>query len=211
MGQNLYHGMLMPLHDSMPSFMYFRRVLDLLEFKNKASQCFAGNQWCPGVWNSFPFLAWDLRMQTRTHIWFLNKFICTRACACSSNLNYAHKCIENLFLFCIFLPRHASTMTWHHAKFHDFKTKFLNVLDQATMPRCLNFILIFCMGPTPSFHLYRAYCVFQDSLWLLTRLIAHEMYTMQIILLEAPLTYKFEGMLCVSCMSYIIALTFGQS
>ena len=40
MGQNLYHGMLMPLHDSMPSFMNFRRVLDLLEFKNQASQCF---------------------------------------------------------------------------------------------------------------------------------------------------------------------------
>ena len=34
MEQNLYHGMLMPLHDSMPSFMNFRRVLDLLEFKN---------------------------------------------------------------------------------------------------------------------------------------------------------------------------------
>ena len=38
-GQNLYHGMLMPLHDSMPSFMNFRRVLDLLEFKNQVSQC----------------------------------------------------------------------------------------------------------------------------------------------------------------------------
>ena len=25
-----------------------------------------------------------------------NQFICTRACACSSNLNYAHECIENL-------------------------------------------------------------------------------------------------------------------
>ena len=44
----------MPLHDSMPSFMNFRRVLDLLEFKNQASQCFAGNQRCPGVSNSFP-------------------------------------------------------------------------------------------------------------------------------------------------------------
>ena len=30
--------MLMLLHDSMPSFMNFRRVLDLLEFKNKVSQ-----------------------------------------------------------------------------------------------------------------------------------------------------------------------------
>ena len=28
------NGMLMPLHDSMPSFMNFRRVLDLLDFKN---------------------------------------------------------------------------------------------------------------------------------------------------------------------------------
>ena len=49
MGQNLYHGMLMPLHHSMPSFMDFRRVLDLLEYKNQASQCFAGNQRYPGV------------------------------------------------------------------------------------------------------------------------------------------------------------------
>ena len=28
-----------PFHDSMPSFMNFRRVLDLLEFKNQVSQC----------------------------------------------------------------------------------------------------------------------------------------------------------------------------
>ena len=31
-------------YDSMPSFMNFRRVLDLLEIKNKVSQRFAGNQ-----------------------------------------------------------------------------------------------------------------------------------------------------------------------
>ena len=49
MGQNLYHDMLMPLHDSMPSYMNIRLVLDLLELKNQASQCFAGNQRCPGV------------------------------------------------------------------------------------------------------------------------------------------------------------------
>ena len=95
MGQLFYHIMLMPLHDSMPTFMNFRRVLDLLEFKNKVSQCFASNQRCPGVWHSFPFLAWDVSMQPRTHIWIFNQFICIRACACSSNLNYAHKCIEN--------------------------------------------------------------------------------------------------------------------
>ena len=49
MGQKIYYDMLMPLHDNMPSFMNFRRVLDLLEFKNQASQRFAGNQQCHGV------------------------------------------------------------------------------------------------------------------------------------------------------------------
>ena len=49
MGQNFYHGMLMPLHDSMLSLMNFGQVLDLLEFKNQASQRFAGSQRCPGV------------------------------------------------------------------------------------------------------------------------------------------------------------------
>ena len=39
MGQKFYHDMLMPLHDSMPSFMNFRRVLDLLEFKNQVPKC----------------------------------------------------------------------------------------------------------------------------------------------------------------------------
>ena len=91
MGQKIYHGMLMLLHDSMPSSMNFRRFLDLREFKNQASQCFAGNQRCPRVWNSFPFLAWDISTHPRTHIWFFNQFICTGACAGSSNLNYAHK------------------------------------------------------------------------------------------------------------------------
>ena len=73
MEPNLYHAMLMPLHDSMPSFMNFRRVLDLLEFKNQVSQRFAGNQQCPGVWISFTFLAWDLEIHPRTHMWFWNQ------------------------------------------------------------------------------------------------------------------------------------------
>ena len=42
------------------------------------------------------FLAWDQSMHQRTPIWVFNHFICTGACACSSNLNYAHKCIEYL-------------------------------------------------------------------------------------------------------------------
>ena len=48
-----------------------------------------------GVWHSFPFLTWDLSMQPGTHIWIFNQFICIRACACSTNSNCAHKCIEN--------------------------------------------------------------------------------------------------------------------
>ena len=39
MGQNLYHGMLMPLHDRLLSFINFRLVLDILEFKTHVSQC----------------------------------------------------------------------------------------------------------------------------------------------------------------------------
>ena len=95
MGQKHYHAVLMPLDDSKPSFMNFRQVLDILEFKNQACQYFAGNERCPGVWNSFPFLPWDLSMHPTTQTWLVNQFTCTGACACSSNLNYAHKCIEN--------------------------------------------------------------------------------------------------------------------
>ena len=84
MGQNFHQGMLMPLHDSMPSFMNFRRVLDLLEFKNQTSQRFADNQQCHGVWISFPSLAWDLEIHPRTHMWFFNQLWCIGACACSS-------------------------------------------------------------------------------------------------------------------------------
>ena len=38
MGQKFYHGMPMPLHDIMPSFMNFRRVLDLLELQMQVPQ-----------------------------------------------------------------------------------------------------------------------------------------------------------------------------
>ena len=39
-------------------------------------------------------------------------------------------------------------------------------------------------------------------------LIVHAMYNVKIISLETPFTYEFDRMLCVSCMSYIITLTF---
>ena len=94
MGQKIYDGMLMPLHDSMPSFMNFRRV-GFTRILKPSFSMLSAEPWCPGIWYSFPFLAWDLSMHQRTHIWFFNQFICTGECACSSNLNYAHKCIEN--------------------------------------------------------------------------------------------------------------------
>mgnify|MGYP005823064475 CR=1 FL=1 len=96
------------------------------------------------VWISFPFLAWDLEIHPRTHMWFFNQLWCTRACACISNLSYAHKghvpSEPRAFLreapVCKkvipklvpirpgFLPQHVSAMTWHHAKFHDFQASF---------------------------------------------------------------------------------------
>jgi hypothetical protein len=55
----------------------------------------AAERQCQGVWHSFSFLTCDLSLQPRTNIWFFNPFLCTGACACSSILNYAHKCLEN--------------------------------------------------------------------------------------------------------------------
>ena len=38
--QKIYRGMLVPCHDTMPSFMIFKRVLDLQELKNQVFQYF---------------------------------------------------------------------------------------------------------------------------------------------------------------------------
>ena len=45
----------------------------------------------PEFWISFPFLAWNLEIYPRTHMWFFNHLWCTGTCACISNLNYAHE------------------------------------------------------------------------------------------------------------------------
>ena len=39
-GQINYHSMLVPCHDTKPSFMIIVRVSDLQELKNQVSQCF---------------------------------------------------------------------------------------------------------------------------------------------------------------------------
>ena len=152
-------------------FHYFHACFGFTGIKKLSFSMFPTQPRCPEFWISFPFLAWNLEIYPRTHMWFFNQLWCTRTCACISNLNYAHKgdmfpprttsLLERSFglqeaytkicsYSAIFLPRHGTTMTWHHAKFHDFKTKFLNVLDWAMMPRCLISIPISCMRPRNS-------------------------------------------------------------
>ena len=39
-GRFFYHSIYVPCHETMPSFMFFGRVFDLLGYKNQDSQCF---------------------------------------------------------------------------------------------------------------------------------------------------------------------------
>lgn len=39
-GRFFYHGIYVPCHETMPSFMFFGWLFDLLGFKNRDSQCF---------------------------------------------------------------------------------------------------------------------------------------------------------------------------
>ena len=58
--------------------------------KKPSFSIFPAETRCRDVWISFPFLAWDIEIHQRTHMWFFNQLWCTGACACSSNLNCAH-------------------------------------------------------------------------------------------------------------------------
>ena len=147
-------------------FHYFDACFGFTGINKLSFSTFPTQPRCPEFWISFPFLAWNIEIYPRTHMWIFNQLWCTGTCACISNLNYAHKGdtfpprttsllerssdLQEAYTKICSYSANFFTMTWHHAKFHDFKTKFLNVLDWATMPRCLNFILIFCMGPRNS-------------------------------------------------------------
>ena len=135
----------------------------------------------PEFWISFPFLAWNLEIYPRTHMWFSTNFgalehvlvfqiwimhtkVTRSLPEPRAFLREAPVCKKLIPKFVpirpIFLPQHGSTMTWHPCQvswfsdvfwiYKNFKTKFLNVLGRATMPRCFNFILISCMGPRNS-------------------------------------------------------------
>ena len=75
-------------HEFQPSF-WFTTIL------KPCISMLAAERQHQGVWHSFSFLACDLSLQPRINIWFLDPFLWTGACACSSILNYAHKCLEN--------------------------------------------------------------------------------------------------------------------
>ena len=82
MGQKIYYGMLMPLHDSMPILMNFRRVLDLLAFKTKYPNV-CGRVTVAGCLTFIPISCMGPKHATKdTHLIF-NPFIWTVADALS--------------------------------------------------------------------------------------------------------------------------------
>ena len=62
--QFFYLNMLVPWNDTMPSFMTFRQVLNLQEFKKPSFSMLSVEPRRLDIWISFPFLAWDLVMRT---------------------------------------------------------------------------------------------------------------------------------------------------
>ena len=90
-GQRNYRNMLVPCHDTMPSFMIFRCVLELQELKNQVSQSFRPSHDAQMFEFHSNILHGTYKFTQKTHMWFFNQLWCIGACACSSNLNYAHK------------------------------------------------------------------------------------------------------------------------
>ena len=72
-------------------FHDFQACFGFTGIKKPSFSIFPAEPRLPDVWISFPFLAWNLEIYPRTHMWFFNQVWCTGACACISNLNYAHK------------------------------------------------------------------------------------------------------------------------
>ena len=125
---------------------------------------FAPEWWWQGVWDSFPFLASDLSMHRRTQIWFFNQFMCTRTCACSSNLNYAHKMHWKLSL-CIKMSKRTPNnpknwhntpivLCWHEKKIESNKRQWISFRPQRwdvpyRKPSCLLWEALDCEKHIP--------------------------------------------------------------
>ena len=63
-------------------FHDFHACFGFIGIKKPSFLMFPAEPWRPDVWISFPFLAWDLEIYPRTHMWFFNRLWCTGACAC---------------------------------------------------------------------------------------------------------------------------------
>ena len=72
-------------------FYYFHACFGFTGIKKLSLSKFPTQPRRPEFWISFPFLAWNLEIYPRTHMWFFNQLWSTGTCACISNLNYAHK------------------------------------------------------------------------------------------------------------------------
>ena len=68
-----YRSMLVPCHDTMPSFMIFRRVLELQELKNQVSQLF-GRAMTPRCLNFTPISCMGPRNSPKDTCDFSNNF-----------------------------------------------------------------------------------------------------------------------------------------
>ena len=101
---------------------------------------FAAEQQWQGVWHSFSFLAWDISIHPRTQILFFNQFIGTGACACSSNLNYAHK-MPRKPSYCIKMSQRTLknpknwhntpvVLCWHEKKIESNKRQWISFRPQ---------------------------------------------------------------------------------
>ena len=63
-------------------FHDFQACFGFTWIKKPSFSIFPAEPRCLDVWISFPFLAWDLEIYPRTHMWFFNQLWCTGACAC---------------------------------------------------------------------------------------------------------------------------------
>ena len=89
-GQFFYPNMVVPWHDIHAKFHDFQTCFGFTRILKPSFSLFSAAPRCPDVLILFSFLAWDLEIHPRTQMWFFNQLWCTRACACSWNLTYAH-------------------------------------------------------------------------------------------------------------------------
>jgi len=69
---------------------WFSCVFGFTGFEKPSFLMFLVEPRCLDVWISFPFLAWDLEIYPRTHMWFFNQLWCTGACACIFQIRIMH-------------------------------------------------------------------------------------------------------------------------